>query len=805
VFADNEWWQVDLGSNRIVDVVRIDWTAAYSRSYLIQTSADGSTWTTAATETPVPVPYGDTLGVVETSFSARTARYVRIQSLERATFWGVSFWDAKVLGPSDVVVPAPDTTITSGPSGAIGVRDASFGFTSEPSATFECRLGATAAWQTCTSPRSFTGLPDGTYEFQVRASTAAGTDQSPATRTFTVDTAAPQTTIDAGPSGTITTNTAAFQFSSEAGATFACSLDGGAYTSCTSPRTLTNLSQGAHTFNVRATDAAGNTDQTPATRTFTVDTGRVDKAAGRPATASSVQFPTLEPDKAVDGNPSTRWGSLFADNEWWQVDLGSNRTVDAVRIDWTAAYPRSYLIQTSPDGTTWTTAATQNPVPVPYGDTLGVVETNFTARTARYVRIQSLERATFWGVSFWDVKVFGPADAPGDTTAPDTTITSGPTGTITTKTAAFQFASEAGATFACSVDGAAYTSCTSPRTLTDLSEGAHTFNVRASDAAGNTDQTPATRTFTVDTTAPQTTITSGPSGTVQPTTATFAFSSEAGATFSCSLDGGAYAACSSPRSLTGLSRTQHTFRVRATDAAGNTDATPAERIWTVQSYADNVRGTTGVFSYYRLGDSSTTAVDDRGQANGAYQNGPTAQASLIAGGDSSRDFDGVNDLVDFSPTPFGSPAAYSVEAWVRVDTAKPAGQFHFLVTDALSDFDDGFSLVVDSANRPVFTVAQSAVVKGSALGPALTLGQVAHVVGVYTGTEVRLYVNGTRRATVPYTGGTTWSAGRDLRLASQVKLASRTSRYLDGRMDEVALYKAALTDSQVASHNTAGR
>ena len=788
-----------------MDIVRIDWTAAYPRSYLIQTSPDGTTWTTAATVDPIPVPYGDSLGVVETSFTARTARYVRIQTLQRATFWGESFFDVKVLGPTDVAAPAPDTTITSGPSGPIGVRDASFAFTSESGATFECRLGINAAWESCTSPRSFTGLADGTYEFAVRASTAAGTDQSPATRSFTVDTAAPQTTIDAGPTGTITTTSAPFQFSSEAGATFACSLDGGAYTSCTSPRTLTNLTQGAHTFNVRATDSAGNTDQTPATRTFTVDTGRVDKAAGRTATASSTQFAGVEPDKAVDGNPATRWGSAFADNEWWQVDLGSNRSVDAVRIDWTAAYPRSYLVQTSPDGTTWTTAATQNPIPVPYGDTLGVVETSFTARTARYVRVQSLERATFWGVSFWDAKVFGPADAPVDTTAPETTISSGPTGTITTKTAAFQFSSEAGATFACSLDGGAYTSCTSPRSLTNLAEGAHTFNVRATDSAGNTDQTPATRTFTVDSAAPDTTITSGPSGTVQPTTATFAFSSEAGATFACSLDGGAYAACTSPRNLTGLSRTQHTFRVRATDAAGNTDATPAERIWTVQSYADNVRGTSGIFSYYRLGDSGTTAVDDRGQANGSYQNGPTAQASLIAGGDSSRDFDGVNDLVDFSPTPFGTPAAFSVEAWVRVDTTKPSGQFHFLVTDALTDFDDGFSLVVDPSNRPQFTVARSVSTKGSAVGPALTLGQVAHVVAVYTGTELRLYVNGTRRATTAYSGGITWASTRDLRLASQVKSANRTSRYLDGRMDEVALYRSALTDTQVSSHNTAGR
>ena len=50
---------------------------------------------------------------------------------------------------------------------------------------------------------------------------------------------------------------------------------------------------------------------------------REDKAFARPATASSVQFPGVEAGKATDGYPATRWGSAFADNEWWQVDLAA--------------------------------------------------------------------------------------------------------------------------------------------------------------------------------------------------------------------------------------------------------------------------------------------------------------------------------------------------------------------------------------------------------------------------------------------------------------------------------------------------
>jgi hypothetical protein len=86
----------------------------------------------------------------------------------------------------------------------------------------------------------------------------------------------------------------------------------------------------------------------------------------------------------------------------------------------------------------------------------------------------------------------------------------------------------------------------------------------------------------VDTTPPDTTIDSGPSGTVGEKSATFTFSSsEPNSTFECKLDGAAFSACSSPKKYTGLANGSHTFQVRATDAARNTDATPASRTWTV--------------------------------------------------------------------------------------------------------------------------------------------------------------------------------------------------------------------------------
>jgi Calcineurin-like phosphoesterase len=90
--------------------------------------------------------------------------------------------------------------------------------------------------------------------------------------------------------------------------------------------------------------------------------------------------------------------------------------------------------------------------------------------------------------------------APGsaDTTPPDTVINSGPSGTVNTRDASFTFSStEPSSTFECSRDGAAFSACSSPKQYTGLANGSHTFKVRATDAAGNTDQSPASRTWKV--------------------------------------------------------------------------------------------------------------------------------------------------------------------------------------------------------------------------------------------------------------------------------------------------------------------
>jgi peptidoglycan/xylan/chitin deacetylase (PgdA/CDA1 family) len=334
---------------------------------------------------------------------------------------------------------------------------------------------------------------------------------------------APDTSITNGPSGTVASNAASFEFSSDqAGATFECKLDAGAWEACSTPKSYSGLGSGSHTFSVRAKDGAQNVDASPATRTWTID--------------------TAPPDTSITTGPSGTIASTTASFAFSASEEGSSFECKLDAADWEAcASPKPYAGLA--DGA--------HTFSVRAKDGLGNVDSSPATRT-------------------WTV----------DTTAADTSITSGPSGTVRSTSASFGFTATQAGSFECKLDTGAWAACTSPKAYSGLLNGAHTFSVRVKDAAGNVDATPATRTWTVDTIAPNTTITSGPSGTITSSSATFTFTAtEAGATFECRLDTGAWAACTSPKAYTGLATGSHTFRVRAKDAAGNVDGSPATRSW----------------------------------------------------------------------------------------------------------------------------------------------------------------------------------------------------------------------------------
>lgn len=155
----------------------------------------------------------------------------------------------------------------------------------------------------------------------------------------------------------------------------------------------------------------------------------------------------------------------------------------------------------------------------------------------------------------------------------------------TTPTLTFS-SDEPGSTFVCSINSAGFSAGNCAQPIGPLPLGANTFAVIATDRAGNASAA-ALRNFTViDTTAPETTITAGPASgsTTTDRTPSFGFaSSEAGSSFRCSIDAGAFAACTSPHTTAALADGSHTFAVKAADPAANEDATPDSRAFTVDA------------------------------------------------------------------------------------------------------------------------------------------------------------------------------------------------------------------------------
>ncbi|GGM88581.1 discoidin domain-containing protein [Dactylosporangium sucinum] len=121
---------------------------------------------------------------------------------------------------------------------------------------------------------------------------------------------------------------------------------------------------------------------------------------GKPATASSSENAATNPGYAFDGDPATRWSSAFSDPQWIQIDLGQTATIDQVILNWEAAYGRSFQIQTSTDGTTWTNI---------YSTTTGTggVQTLAVSGSGRYVRMYGTARGTAYGYSLWEFQIYG--------------------------------------------------------------------------------------------------------------------------------------------------------------------------------------------------------------------------------------------------------------------------------------------------------------------------------------------------------------------------------------------------------------
>jgi hypothetical protein len=293
-----------------------------------------------------------------------------------------------------------------------------------------------------------------------------------------------------------------------------------------------------------------------------------------------------------------------------------------------------------------------------------------------------------------------------------------------------------------------------------------------------------------DTTAPNTTISSATSGSTTATTASFSFTGSddttaAGSlTYECKLDSGAYAACTSPKSYTGVAVGSHTFSVRAKDAAGNVDASPATGSWTVTTATTP----TGLVAAYGFNTTTgTTATDATGNGLNGTITGATHTTSGKFG--AALSFNGTNNVVTVADNAkLDLTKGMTLEAWVRPSTL--SGSRPVIIKER-SDGPAYGMYANTSTNNPAAYAAASGSqnIRGTA---QLPLNAWHHLATTYDGATLRLYVDGVQVASRAIAGSISVSSG-----ALRIGANSVWGHWFAGLIDEVRIYNRALSATEL--------
>ncbi|MBA3457069.1 MAG: hypothetical protein H0T42_28560 [Deltaproteobacteria bacterium] len=624
-------------------------------------------------------------------------------------------------GVDAAIPPGPDgepnTMITDGPGEFSPTAAATFRFASDiPTATFMCTIDGETPLA-CSSPYTRT-LNDGPHTFSVRAvNTDGNSDDTPAEHPWSIDTAMPETMMITAPPALDNSVMVRFTFdSNERNIVFDCSLDGATYTACVSDAEIGPIGDGAHSFAVRARDRAGNVDSSPAIHAWNVDTST--------------------PDTQLASGPTGASGSTSATFSFVSPDAGSGAT-----------------FQCSLDGAAMADCTSPREV-----TNLGEGPHTFSVRVRDAVgNFDPTPAMRTWNV---------------DLSTPDTMITSGPSGTVPAATAAFGFmATEDDVAYECSLDGAAFAGCTAPVTFTNLGQGSHTFAVRARDLAGHTDASPATRTWSVDTVAPNVTFTDAPAdGATTGPRVTFAFTTNEG-TAECSVDGGTFVACASPQTYN-LTAVTHVFSVRVTDAGGN--MTTGMRTWTVACAAPDAAGAVGLLHLDDTGQTLSNATGGGTAVLGDTDQNEPADPTPTAGrfGGGLVFMANQDDRVTW-PAAIPASSELTVELWVHPGTAG----------DLFVTSDGRVALRVAASGRVEATVAGTTV-----MSAPITAGAWHRVLVAAQQPTLRMWVDGAR------TEATGLTLPTPLALDS-IRLGGGS---FGGLIDEVWVAQTALTSDDSA-------
>ena len=381
------------------------------------------------------------------------------------------------------------------------------------------------SYQVCPNPMDTTNLTDGSHTLMAYSVDNAGNESEVQSYSWSVDTQASNIRFTSKPHATTKLQRAVFAFSETGNQndiqSYECQLDGGTVESCTSSRNLTGLSDGEHTFSVTGLDRVGNRSAA-ISYTWRVDT-----------TKPTLSF-ALKPDAFINTNE--------AQLSFNAQDVGGSGIKEIrCKVD-----SSSYRVCPDPMNLT------------------GLTEGSHTvlAKSVDNAGNESDEISHTWTV---------------DQSLPTVSITSFPSSPTRESTGEFSFMARDNGTVSkieCRLDGGSFEVCQDSKTYVDLSDGEHTFSVRAEDVAGNLSQEKS-YTWIVDLTAPTIQFSSTPASTVFiGQTAEIQFNaSDSGSGIQdvrCSFNG-AHRSCSNNVSvfLSATETRENSFQITVSDRVGN--------------------------------------------------------------------------------------------------------------------------------------------------------------------------------------------------------------------------------------------
>lgn len=414
--TDNEWCYIDLGKEAYISSTAILWEAAFASSYEIQISADGKTWETVKTVTGIT----NSSRVNDRQQINTTTRYIRMNGLTRGTQYGYSIYEFQVFGfftdkaDTDIIgidiisdkdrISDDETAVFTAKSYSLtGIaQDITVSWSTDNGTITSGGIFAPAKYGEATITASYNGLSTSRTiyveeTFKLNSLTVSPTSSQiilGKTQAYTISgTDQFGGEFDINSNNLIVTVYDAQEATEENEPVYTTPSEFASF----DIETMTFAATNVGTFIVRF--QIGETYQDA-----TVEVCRLietNLALNKPVTASSEN--ENKAANAVDGNITTRWQAQTSDeNESIAIDLLDKYILNKVVITWEVAFASKYHIQVSMDGENWSTVA---------NETCSVantpIETTFEDVPAQYVRLVCDERDTDYGISPYEIEVYG--------------------------------------------------------------------------------------------------------------------------------------------------------------------------------------------------------------------------------------------------------------------------------------------------------------------------------------------------------------------------------------------------------------